>query len=328
MKLEEDGSVIIYNQDKNSVQISNGLIKKKKAIYSNEYIQWKDKMLNLKMDDKIVKENNKDIRWNWVILIAIIPIVISTIDLMNLCTYENCEISGLLNLINLNNNMISDLFSQQMTISTIFIAVASLVINNIDDRFIGASTKYVLFKRFIFYFNYITITLILLALNVSSFVAYLFQSKWGLITAFIASMIWLFDLLKLTYYLLSKKSKIYFIILKKLDAELEKKQDFLIYKSLMDKLNTLVEKDTINGRDLIHDSYFVEEMLILYKLKSITYALGKDNDQIIEEAKKYYINREERTGDKLRKLFEQYKGTDCTKTAEWIAADLEKIDRG
>lgn len=113
-----------------------------------------------------------------------------------------------------------------------------------------------------------------------------------------------------------------------MDAELEKKQDFLIYNSLMNKLNTLVEKGTINSHDLIHDSYFVEEMLILYKLKSITYALDKDDDQIIEEAKKYYISREERTGDKLRKLFEQYKGTDCTKTVEWITADLEKKDGG
>lgn len=72
MKLEEDGSVIIYNQDKNSVQISNDLIKKKIAIYSNEYVQWKDKMQNFNMDDKIVKENNKDIRWNWVILITLL----------------------------------------------------------------------------------------------------------------------------------------------------------------------------------------------------------------------------------------------------------------
>lgn len=72
MKLEEDESVIIYNQDKNSVQISNDLIKKKIAIYSNEYVQWKDKMQNFNMDDKIVKENNKDIRWNWVILITLL----------------------------------------------------------------------------------------------------------------------------------------------------------------------------------------------------------------------------------------------------------------
>lgn len=65
-------------------------------------------------------------------------------------------------------------------------------------------------------------------------------------------------------------------------------------------------------------------MLILHKMKSITYILGNDDYYMIEKAKKYYISREERTGDKSRKLFNQYKGTDCKKNIEWIKTDLEK----
>lgn len=323
-RLEQDGSVIIHNQNRSNVQISSNLIKKKKAVYSAEYIQWIDKIHNFNMESKMMKENNNDVRWGWVILIAVIPIIISTIDLMDLCLKGNDEISRWLISIASNDNILSDLFSQQMTISTIFIAVASLVVNNINDRFVGTSTKHILFKKFIFYFNYITIILILLALNVSSFVAYLLQSKWGLIISFIVSMIWLFDLLKLTYYLLSKKSRIYFIILKKLDAELEKKKNLVVYSTLVDKLDALVEKNTINDNDLIHDSYFVEEMLILYKMSSIACILSKDDHKTIDNAKKYYVNREERTGDQLRKLFDQYKGSDCKNALEWIKEELDK----
>lgn len=323
-RLEQDGSVIIHNQNKSNVQISSNLIKKKKAVYSAEYIQWTNKIHNFNMESKLMKENNNDVRWIWVILIAVIPIVISIIDLMDLCLKGNDEISRWLISIASNDNMLSDLFSQQMTISTIFIAVASLIVNNINDRFVGTSTKYILFKKFIFYFNYITIILILLALNVSSFVAYLLQSKWGLIISFIVSIIWLFDLLKLTYYLLSKKSRIYFIILKKLDAELEKKKNLVVYSTLVDKLDALVEKNTINDNDLIHDSYFVEEMLILYKMSSIACILSKDDHKTIDNAKKYYFSREERSGDQLRKLFDQYKGSDCKNALEWIKEELDK----
>jgi hypothetical protein len=151
----------------------------------------------------------------------------------------------------------------------------------------------------------------LLALDVSSFIAYLLQSKWGLIISFVASAIWLFELLKLTYYLLSKKSKIYFVILKKLDNELVKKKSFVVYNSLLNKLNSFTDKNIINDSDLIHDSYFVEEMLILYKMKSIACDPHKEDYKIIDNAKKYYIRREERTGEKLKKLFDQYHGSNC-----------------
>lgn len=317
---DENGSVIIRNQNKNIEQINSSFIEKKEAIYSNEYIQWIDKIHSLNTEEKTVKKNNNDIRWGWVVLIAIIPVIISIIDF---CTYESCKISSRLIM---NDNLLSDLFSQQITISSMFIAAASLIVNNINDRFVGASTKYILFKKYIFYFNYITIILMLLALDVSSFIAYLLQSKWGLIISFVASAIWLFELLKLTYYLLSKKSKIYFVILKKLDNELVKKKSFVVYNSLLNKLDSFTDKNIINDSDLIHDSYFVEEMLILYKMKSIACDPHKEDYKIIDNAKKYYIRREERTGEKLKKLFDQYHGSDCPNIIEWIKEDLDTKD--
>ncbi len=141
---DENGSVIIRNQNKNIEQINSSFIEKKEAIYSNEYIQWIDKIHSLNTEEKIVKKNNNDIRWGWVILIAIIPVIISIIDF---CTYESCKISRRLIM---NDNLLSDLFSQQITISSMFIAAASLIVNNINDRFVGASTKYILFKKYIF----------------------------------------------------------------------------------------------------------------------------------------------------------------------------------
>lgn len=317
-QLEEDGSVIIRNQDKSCEQINSNIIEKKEAIYSNEYIQWINKIHSLNAEARIVKNNNKDIRWGWVILLAIIPVIISIVDL---CVYEDSKIS---NQLILNDNLISDLFSQQMTISSMFIAAASLIVNNINDRFMGASTKYILFKKYIFYFNYITIIMILLALDVSSFVAYLLQSKWGLIISFIASAIWLYKLLKLTYYLLSKSSKIYTNILKKLDGELKKKKKFIVYNDLINKLNAFPNENATNDSDLIHDSYFVEEMLILYKMNSIAHSLDKEDCKIIDNAKKYYISRDERTGENLEKLFKHYEGQDYQNTINWIKEDLDK----
>ena len=46
-----------------------------------------------------MKKKNKDVRWNWVILMFIMPIVISIIDLMDLSANGNSEIIKWLNLI-------------------------------------------------------------------------------------------------------------------------------------------------------------------------------------------------------------------------------------
>lgn len=324
LQLEGDGSVTIYNQNRSSVQINSNLINEKKAIYSDEYIQWTDKIHDLNREEKMKKKNNKDIWWSMVILFGILPVAISIIDIMDLAIYENIGIRNWINLIVSNDNMVSDLFSQQMTISAILISVTSLVVSNINDRFMGASTKYILFRRSVLCFNYITIILILLALNVSSFAAYLLQSKWGLIISFVISMIWLFMLMKLTYYLLSKKSKIYSIISKRLEVELNKKQDFVIYNVLLDKLDALIEKKDIST-EKIHDSYFVEEMLVLYKMKSIADICGGKDHYVIDKAKMFYINRDERGGEKLEKLFDHYKGEEYKKTLDWIRTDLKRI---
>lgn len=334
-QLQDDGSVIISNQDSSKEHISGNYISKKIAVYSEEYLFWSRKMEEVKY---IVSDDNddKDIKWWMVIVSAVIPIFISVIDSLDLFKNVNIKfIQNILYMINQNDNIVSDLFAQQMIISTMLIAAASLVVSNINYRFIGASTKRILFKNFIYKVNYITTIIILLGLDVSSFVIYLLQSKWGMIVSFILSFIGLFWLLTLTYYLLSKKSKIYEKILKGLESEYANcgnLTDLNIYRILIKKIKSLVGKDE-KDKQSIHDSYFVEEMLILHKMKSIAEKIegkeGHENDlATIDNAARYYIEQDERNKKALIELVQDSdEDSDCENTAVWLNQLVDEMSK-
>lgn len=129
-QLQDDGSVIISNQDSSKEHISGNYISKKIAVYSEEYLFWSRKMEEVKY---IVSDDNddKDIKWWMVIVSAVIPIFISVIDSLDLFKNVNIKfIQNILYMINQNDNIVSDLFAQQMIISTMLIAAASLVVSN------------------------------------------------------------------------------------------------------------------------------------------------------------------------------------------------------
>lgn len=227
-----------------------------------------------------LKNNNKkeksDVYWNRVRLETLIVLLIIIAEWSIKANIVEIPIPFFIKAF-YDSSKCSDLFAQQFAISAIFISVISLVLENINDRVINLSVKRIYFKRFIYRPNYITRVVILLSQAVLSFLAFIFECYGGSIIIFVLGMYQVFRLIQMTYYFLSKRSKIY----KRIWDELQSKNKAEIYNVILKKLTYI--KKTYENKG--HNSYYKEELKTIYLLNNIAInSRDSEHLQILQSA--------------------------------------------
>lgn len=314
----KDNSILIKEQNKSVMIYSERQIVYKKIIFTQEYEQWMErekivKQMNIKNENgnKIAKEKS-DIFWEWVIGIGAIPLIIMIVDVflkkINIPYFWKVNTDGL----------VQTLFEQQMTITTIFIAVIALMVNNISDRFLHASTKFVFFKRYVYQPNYSSILLISLMLDISAFICYIFNSPYGCLASFILAFVDTCVIIVMTYNLISKKSKVYQRMWRVLGKRNKGKE---LYKELIKKLKPLAETKKVE----IDNSYLAEELITLYKLYCMS---DNDDKELIEQIKALYVEKCKEVGNaRIEILLEKYQYIeDILKIRNWMGP-IGSIDK-
>ena len=167
-------------------------------------------------------------------------------DLMNCCAwiYEFTKkiYSGL---------DINTLFSTQVMVATLMLSVVAIIAGNVNDRCLNISYKRIFFKLFIYKNNYITLAFKMLITIFFGVFEYLFALKGTLFFTLICSLFFLFQMLKMTYVMISKKSLIYIRL-------------YYFIKSEDDILKICVNKVrdwniSVNS----HNQYIIQELALL-----------------------------------------------------------------
>lgn len=245
--------------------------------YTQEYEEWMKK-LEQKKDISEKDEKERDVYIRWIIVAVAFSVMVMIgeqwINSVNhgFVFEAKQEFIKIFTRFQDKDDLVSELFSHQLTISTIFISVISVVINNLEDRYVGVSSKGILFKRYLYNPNYLTLVCIILAMDGVAIVAYFMESRIGLTSTFLVTVICMFVMLMFSYNVVSKKSKVY----KKMRKRLEKK-DSEHYKLIINNLKQMVSI-RVNEVETSYNAYFEDEMRVLYQLK----LMAKQKEDIIQ----------------------------------------------
>lgn len=312
-KVLDNHNILIMEPEEGNTILNAEQIVDLKMKYADEYIEWTKKMEKAKR--KTEQKTDNDISYIFLFVMVMIPLIVMFIE----------KKTVYINWFNRRNycGLCTDLFSQQMTITTIFISVISLLVNNINDRFVNVSVKRIFFRNFIYRPNYLSMVLAVLLLDVLSFVAYLFECRCSIVVIFCMASGCLFWLLKMTYQVVSKKSRIYKKIYDELNKECKycKKQkrnvdDLKVYGILLKKISYYDAVGTKNG----HNSYLIKELKILAKMSQIANTMDEEmkHNYIINRAVKVVLNGEKSGKEALLAAVEE-----CNAKNE--LTDMEKM---
>ena len=229
------------------------------------------------------KKKKSDIYWYRLIIESII---ISLVILLE-CLMPHVQLETASFILELyDSSKCSDIFAQQFAISAICISVMSLFMENINDRVVNMSVKRIYFNKFLYKPNYITRIMLIMGHLVLAFLSYIFNCFVSSIIIFALGMYQVFRLMLMTYYFLSKRSKVYEVLWDKLQSKDKEK----IYEVILEKL-TYIDKIEINK---VHNSYYRQEIKTLYLINNIAINRKKHDEEmwIIKKAADYICRKE------------------------------------
>lgn len=209
---------------------------------------------------------------------------------------------------------INTLFSTQVMVATLMLSVVAIIAGNVNDRCLNVSYKRIFFKSFIYKNNYITLAFKMLITILLGVFEFLFVLRGTLFFTLICTLYFLFQMLEMTYVMISKKSLIY----------------IRLYYSV--NFNSDVLKICVNKvRDWkisveSHNQYLIQELALLKLLGDKSNESDKtmcNNHalQLMSKEKKYLLNNIDIKIDKTH-LFDDL--NDKTSFQEWLEELLSR----
>ena len=159
----------------------------------------------------------------------------------------------------------------------------------------GLSIKYLILKRQIFSLNFVTCFLLLLITGFFAILGFIFSARCFLVINMLIMFITIVYIIYFAYIVSSKKSIIYRRIMdairknRNLRETLYDKWESLLLGSINEHPSLESDKAT-----LTHDSYIVEELLILQLLRHYTMFLTQNRKNLIRKMARYILSRDPR----------------------------------
>ena len=180
---------------------------------------------------------------------------------------------------------------------TMFLASAMIgyLISKVDTRIMGLSIKYLILKRQIFSLNFVTCFLLLLITGFFAILGFIFSARCFLVINMLIMFITIVYIIYFAYIVSSKKSIIYRRIMdairknRNLRETLYDKWESLLLGSINEHPSLESDKAT-----LTHDSYIVEELLILQLLRHYPMFLTQNRKNLIRKMARYILSRDPR----------------------------------
>lgn len=206
--------------------------------------------------------------------------------------------------IGISSDVLYNIVSIQITISLLSITIMELMLENIDERIMGISRKYIFFNNDILkYFNAIDCIYYMLWLMIISIfstvvlfnIDYAFiktMSKCLVLLSLVVTIPLMFRMIKLGLISKHKKSTIYYWFDHRLKENIiNKKFNRQPYGKMTYALNTWL--GDLKGTEDMHNQYIIEEFVVLARLYLCMEAEEKsdENKNIIIEIVKFLVKK-------------------------------------
>lgn len=204
-----------------------------------------------------------------VVVVIIMFIVAMGYDFYNINLCENHQIF----------NDLGTFVACQITLSSVIVSIFGFILSGLDACYMGVSTKAIAFKDLVFQVNAVQCLWIVIITDVTGMFMYLFGLQLATVWCLGVSIVILMYYINMVYDLISKRSRIFFKIWKKLDE----KEDKLL-KYLYERIR---EMSCGMGKTYKTDNvYYIEDLITLFLVQKNMNGSEEDKKIIDKMGKK------------------------------------------
>lgn len=187
--------------------------------------------------------------------------------------------------------------SCEITLSSVIISIFGFILSGLNARYMGVSTKAIAFRNFVFPFNAIRCLWIVIIADVMEMFMYLFGLQTATVWCSVVSIVTFMYFTNMVYDLMSKKSKIYLKIWKKLGENGNKLQE-RICERIREMLCGMGENYKTDNL------YYIEDLITLFYVRENLIKKGKNIKFIDKMGRKVLKHNIKKQGSMFQKAWQ------------------------